>query len=112
MRVKLFVVLCNYWHTVCGLTLDVDVSEEEAKLILDCALGKDSSVDKEGAVEQQDGPVTLPPGGGRGCILPPGGGRGCTLLELLKREQELGSIVTFCAQVDEMLGECSTSLRE
>lgn len=74
----------------------MDVSEEEAKLILDCVLGKDGSVAKEGVVEQH------------GDLLPhpPSDGRGCTLLELLKQEQELGSIVTFCARVDEMLGEC------
>lgn len=81
---------------VCGHVLDVDVSEEEAKLILDCVMGKDGSV-----ANKQHGEL-LPHS--------PSDGRGCTLLELLKQEQELGSIVTFCARVDEMLGECALCL--
>ena len=64
-------------------------------MILDCVLGRAGSVAKEGAGELHGGPLPRPPGDGRGA----------TLLELLKQEQELGSIVTFCARVDEMLGE-------
>ena len=73
----------------------MSVSEEDAKLILDCVLEKDVLDAKEGAVEQSSGPL---PG-------PSGDGRGCTLLTLLKQEQELWSIVTFCARVDDILGE-------
>ena len=63
---------------------DIAATEEEAALILDVSLDKNVSAN---SVQEKSQPPCL------------------SLKELLEREKELGSIVTFCARFDDMLGE-------
>ena len=68
--------------------LELEVTEEEAETILKCA-----NEGHETATAVQSTSNVANSGG-------------CTLVELLKREQEMGNIVSFCAKIDEMLGGC------
>ena len=63
---------------------DIAATEEEATLILDVSLDKNVLAN---SVREKSQPPCF------------------SLEELLEKEKELGSIVTFCARFDDMLGE-------
>ena len=84
-------VFCGSSQTAIALILcvwpvtGIDVTEEEAVLILDVSQSK-ATLSKTEA-ERDVTPKCL------------------SLKELLEKEKELGSIVTFCAKFDDMLGK-------